>query len=46
MKPYGNAIIISIALLPNEDYSWGGSFNTSAKKKTATITMKLTYEID
>ncbi|WP_339922017.1 hypothetical protein [uncultured Cyclobacterium sp.] len=24
-----------------EDYSWGGTFNTSAKTKTASITMKL-----
>jgi hypothetical protein len=29
-----------------EDYSWGGTFNTSSKKKTANITMKLIYEID
>lgn len=29
-----------------EDYSWGGSFNTSDKKKTASITMRLDYEID
>ncbi|WP_191858873.1 SIMPL domain-containing protein [Hanstruepera ponticola] len=28
----------------NEDYSWGGTYNTSSKKKTASITMKLTYE--
>ncbi len=27
----------------NEDYSWGGTYNTSSKKKTASITMKLTY---
>jgi len=27
----------------NEDYSWGGAYNTSSKEKTATITMKLTY---
>ena len=27
----------------NEDYSWGGAFNTSSKEKTASITMKLTY---
>ena len=26
-----------------EDYSWGGTFNTSSKKKTASITMKLIY---
>lgn len=30
----------------NEDYSWGGTFNTSSKEKTASITMKLTYEVD
>jgi len=28
-----------------ENYSWGGTFNTSAKKKTASITMKLTYKL-
>ena len=27
----------------NENYSWGGTFNTSSKKKTASITMKLDY---
>ena len=27
-----------------EEYSWGGSFNTTSKKKTATITVKLDYE--
>jgi hypothetical protein len=30
----------------NEDYSWGGSFNTTSKMKTATITMKLQFGID
>jgi len=29
----------------NEDYSWGGAFNTSSIKKTASITMKLSYKI-
>lgn len=29
-----------------EDYSWGGSFNTSSKIKTATITIRLEYTID
>lgn len=29
----------------NEDYSWGGAYNTSSKEKTASITMKLTYYI-
>lgn len=27
-----------------EDYSWGGSFNTSSKNKTASITVNLRYE--
>jgi hypothetical protein len=27
-----------------EDYSWGGSFNTSSKNKTASITVNLKYE--
>ncbi|HNP20266.1 MAG TPA: SIMPL domain-containing protein [Fulvivirga sp.] len=29
----------------NEDYSWGGTFNTSSKAKTASITMKLRYGV-
>ena len=29
-----------------EDYSWGGTLNTSAKTKTASITMKLSFEVD
>ena len=33
-----------IAQNSSEDYSWGGSFNTSSKK-TANITMKLSYNI-
>lgn len=28
-----------------EDYSWGGTFNTSDKNKTTSITMRLTYKI-
>lgn len=35
-----------IAQNSSEEYSWGGSFNTSSKKKTATITMKLVYKIN
>lgn len=30
----------------DEEYSWGGSYNTAAKEKTASITMKLTYEVN
>jgi len=29
----------------DEEYSWGGTFNTSSKLKRASITMKLTYKI-
>ena len=32
-----------IAQNSSEEYSWGGAFNTSSKRKTATITMKLTF---
>lgn len=28
----------------NDDYSWGGNFNTSSKLKTASITIRLEYE--
>lgn len=30
----------------NEDYSWGGAFNTSSKEKTASITVRMEFEID
>ncbi len=30
----------------NENYSWGGTYNTSSKEKTASITMKLNYKVD
>ncbi len=30
----------------NEDYSYGGAFNTSAKNKTAIITTKIEYAVD
>jgi uncharacterized protein len=33
-----------VAQNSSEEYSWGGSFNTSSKRKTATITVKLDYE--
>lgn len=29
-----------------EEYSWGGNFNTSSKKKTANITIRLKYDIN
>ena len=33
-----------VAQNSSEEYSWGGSYNTSSKRKTATITVKLEYE--
>ncbi len=30
----------------NEEYSWGGTFNTSSKEKTASITVKLNYRVE
>lgn len=35
-----------VAQNSSEDFSWGGSFNTTSKKKTATVTIKLEYELD
>ena len=35
-----------VAQNSSEEYSWGGSFNTASKNKTATITIKLVYSID
>ncbi len=35
-----------VAQNSSEDYSWGGTFNTASKRKTATITMKLQYEVN
>ncbi|MEO1011820.1 MAG: SIMPL domain-containing protein [Bacteroidota bacterium] len=29
-----------------EDFSWGGAYNTTSKKKTASITMRLEYHVD
>ncbi len=29
----------------NEDYSWGGVYNTTSKNKTASITVRLKYEV-
>ena len=35
-----------IAQNSSEDYSWGGTFNTTSKMKSATITMRLQFGID
>ncbi len=34
-----------VALNSAEEYSWGGSFNTSSKHKTASVTVRLQYNI-
>lgn len=34
-----------VGLNSDEDYSWGGSFNTTSKMKTASITVSATYSI-
>ncbi len=30
----------------DENFSWGGTYNTASKEKTASITMKLNYEVN
>jgi hypothetical protein len=30
----------------NEEYSYGGAFNTSSKEKTASITLRVEYLMD
>jgi len=35
-----------VAQNSSEEFSWGGSYNTSSKRKTATITVKLDYETE
>jgi hypothetical protein len=30
----------------NEDYSWGGTFNTSSRNKTASITVRVNFSLD
>ena len=34
-----------IATNSTENYSWGGTHNKTSKHKTATVTMKLSYDI-
>lgn len=46
LKEASMGVFQIIAQNSNEDYSWGGTFNTTAKKKTATITMRLEFAID
>ena len=34
-----------VGLNSDEEYSWGGTFNTSSKEKVASITVKTTYRV-
>lgn len=34
-----------VGLNSEEEYSWGGTFNTSSKEKVASITVRTTYEV-
>lgn len=45
LKNAGMGVFQIVAQNSSEEYSWGGSFNTTSKRKTATITVKLDYEI-
>lgn len=45
LKEASMGVFQIIAQNSNEDYSWGGTYNTAAKKKTATITMRLEFSI-
>jgi uncharacterized protein len=45
LKNAGMGIFQITAQNSNENYSWGGSFNTSAKKKSASITVKLEFDL-
>jgi hypothetical protein len=46
LKKANMGVFQIIAPNSSEDYSWGGSFNTSSKRKKANITMKLDYQVD
>lgn len=46
LKTASMGVFQIVAQNSSEDFSWGGSFNTSSKRKTANITVKLEYEVD
>lgn len=45
LKKASMGVIQITAPNSNEDYSYGGTFNTSSKEKEASITIKLEYEV-
>lgn len=46
LKSASMGVFQIVAQNSSEEYSWGGSFNTASKNKTATITMRLEYNTD
>ncbi|WP_120488290.1 SIMPL domain-containing protein [Bergeyella cardium] len=46
LKKANMGVIQITAPYSDEEYSYGGTFNTSSKEKEATITIKLEYEVD
>ena len=34
-----------VGLNSDEEYSWGGTFNTTSKEKVASITVRTTYKV-
>ncbi|MFM7080253.1 MAG: SIMPL domain-containing protein [Bacteroidota bacterium] len=46
LKTASMGVFQIVAQNSSEDFSWGGSFNTSSKRKTANITVELEYEVD
>lgn len=45
LKSSSMGIFQIVAQNSSEEYSWGGSFNTSSKKKTASVTVKLQFKV-
>ncbi|MFN5843592.1 MAG: SIMPL domain-containing protein, partial [Bacteroidota bacterium] len=46
LKDASMGVFQIVAQNSSEEYSWGGSFNTASKRKTASITVRLEYEVD
>lgn len=46
LKSASMGVFQIIAQNSNEEYSWGGAFNTVSKRKTANVTVKLEFEVD
>lgn len=46
LKKANTGVIQITAPNSNEDFSYGGTFNTQSKEKEASITIKLEYEVD